>query len=96
MVAPVALALLLVASTAYAFWAYRQAGKPRPAANATNEIEVTALTRTGTTGRAAISPDGKYIIYSVAKEGARASGSGRRRPQARSRYCRPRRSSIRG
>jgi Tol biopolymer transport system component/DNA-binding winged helix-turn-helix (wHTH) protein len=70
MVAPVALALLLVAATAYAFWAYRKAGVPRPAAAAAvNEIEVTALTRTGTTGRAVISPDGRYIIYSVAEAG---------------------------
>ena len=56
MVAPAALALLLVAATAYAFWAYRKAGKPRPAVAGADEIEVTVLTRTGTTGRAAISP----------------------------------------
>jgi Tol biopolymer transport system component/DNA-binding winged helix-turn-helix (wHTH) protein len=71
-VAPAALVLLALAATAYAFWAYRQAGKPRPAAKAANEIEVTALTHTGTTRRAAISPDGRYIIYSVA-EGGRES-----------------------
>jgi Tol biopolymer transport system component/DNA-binding winged helix-turn-helix (wHTH) protein len=72
MVAPVVLALLLFASAAYAFWAYLSTGKPRPAAAAAQEIEVTALTRTGTTGRAAISPDGRYIVYSVA-EGGRES-----------------------
>ncbi len=74
-VAPVVLALLLVASTAYAFWAYMNTRRPRTAATvatAANEIEVTALTRTGTTGRAAISPDGRYIVYSVA-EGGRES-----------------------
>jgi Tol biopolymer transport system component/DNA-binding winged helix-turn-helix (wHTH) protein len=69
MVAPAALALLLVAATAYAFWAYRKADKPRPPSAAASEIEVTALTRTGTTARAAISPDGRYIIYSVAEAG---------------------------
>ncbi|MBV9927252.1 MAG: PD40 domain-containing protein [Acidobacteria bacterium] len=74
-VAPVVLALLLVASTAYAFWAYLNTERPRTAATvatAASEIEVTALTRTGTTGRAAISPDGRYIVYSVA-EGGRES-----------------------
>jgi eukaryotic-like serine/threonine-protein kinase len=71
-VAPLALALLFVAATAYAFWAYRNAGKPRPDVKNANEIEVTALTRTGTTVRAVISPDGRYIIYSVA-EGGRES-----------------------
>jgi Tol biopolymer transport system component/DNA-binding winged helix-turn-helix (wHTH) protein len=72
MVMPVALALLLIASTAYAFWAYQKAGRPHPSKESASEIEVTALTRTGTTGRATISPDGRYIIYSVA-EGGRES-----------------------
>jgi Tol biopolymer transport system component/DNA-binding winged helix-turn-helix (wHTH) protein len=72
MVMPVALALLLIASTAYAFWAYQKSGRPHPPKEAASEIEVTALTRTGTTGRATISPDGRYIIYSVA-EGGRES-----------------------
>ena len=71
-VVPVVLSLLLVASTAFAFWAYVKTGRPRAAATTANEIEVTALTRTGTTGRAAISPDGRYIVYSVA-EGGRES-----------------------
>ncbi|MFL6332455.1 MAG: winged helix-turn-helix domain-containing protein [Pyrinomonadaceae bacterium] len=69
MVAPLALALLLVASTAYAFWAYMNSSKPPPAETAADEIEVSALTHTGTTGRAAISPDGRYIIYSVVEAG---------------------------
>src|SRR5215212_2441041 len=69
MVALSAFALLIVAATAYAFWGYRKAVVPAPAASAAREIEVTALTRTGTTGRAAISPDGRYIIYSVAGGG---------------------------
>ncbi|HLM54637.1 MAG TPA: winged helix-turn-helix domain-containing protein [Pyrinomonadaceae bacterium] len=61
-------ALFLVAATvaALALWVYRKAGGPGAAAN---EIEVTALTRTGTTGRAAISPDGRHIIYSVVEAG---------------------------
>lgn len=69
---PVAFMLLLVAATAYAFWGYRKSSPPRPPRPAANEIEVTALTRTGTTARAVISPDGRYIIYSVA-EGGRES-----------------------
>lgn len=69
MVMPLALALLLIASTAYAFWAYKQSGSSHPPKEAASEIEVTALTRTGTTGRAVISPDGRYIIYSVAEAG---------------------------
>ncbi|HEX8116109.1 MAG TPA: winged helix-turn-helix domain-containing protein, partial [Pyrinomonadaceae bacterium] len=71
-VVPVVLSLLLVASTAFALRAYLNTGRPRPAATTANEIEVTALTRTGTTGRAAISPDGRYIVYSVS-EGGRES-----------------------
>jgi Tol biopolymer transport system component/DNA-binding winged helix-turn-helix (wHTH) protein len=69
MVAPLALGLLFIAATAYAFWAYRNAGVPRPTGTAASEIEVTALTRTGTTARAVISPDGRYIVYSVAEAG---------------------------
>jgi Tol biopolymer transport system component/DNA-binding winged helix-turn-helix (wHTH) protein len=69
---PAAFVLLLVAATAYAFWGYWKSGTPRPAKATASEIEVTALTRTGTTGRAVISPDGRYIIYSVA-EGGRES-----------------------
>jgi DNA-binding winged helix-turn-helix (wHTH) protein/Tol biopolymer transport system component len=69
MVAPVALALLFVMATAYAFWAYRRASAPNTAGAAANDVEVTALTRTGTAGRAVISPDGRYIIYSVAEAG---------------------------
>jgi Tol biopolymer transport system component/DNA-binding winged helix-turn-helix (wHTH) protein len=69
---PVAFMLLLVGATAYAFWGYRKATPPRPAKEPASEIEATALTRTGTTARAVISPDGRYIIYSVA-EGGRES-----------------------
>lgn len=64
-----AFALLIVAATAYAFWGYRRAGAPVPTAEVKSEIEVTALTRTGTTVCAAVSPDGRYIIYSVAEAG---------------------------
>src|SRR6201989_2542517 len=70
--APVAFALLLAAATAYAFWGYRKAGVARPAAAPAHKIGVTALTPTATTGRAAVSPDGRYIVYSVA-EGGRES-----------------------
>jgi Tol biopolymer transport system component/DNA-binding winged helix-turn-helix (wHTH) protein len=89
-----AFALLIVAATAYAFWGYRKAVVPGPAASAASEIEVTALTRTGTTGRAAISPDGRYIIYSVAGAGreslwlrqASASSAQQIVPPARAEY----------
>ncbi|HEV2863518.1 MAG TPA: LpqB family beta-propeller domain-containing protein [Pyrinomonadaceae bacterium] len=65
-VAAAAVALLLVGTAALAlFRTYRRAG----GAAAAGEIEVTALTRTGTTGRAAISPDGRHIIYSVVEAG---------------------------
>jgi Tol biopolymer transport system component/DNA-binding winged helix-turn-helix (wHTH) protein len=72
MVAPVALALVFVLATAYAFWGYWKSTTPRPTTEAASGVEVTALTRTGTTGRAVISPDGRYIVYSVA-EGGRES-----------------------
>lgn len=72
MLVPAAFALLLVGATAYAFWGYWKSGPPRTIRAAASEIEVTALTRTGTTARAVISPDGRYIIYSVA-EGGRES-----------------------
>jgi Tol biopolymer transport system component/DNA-binding winged helix-turn-helix (wHTH) protein len=72
MVAPVALAIVFVLATAYAFWGYWKSTAPRPVAEAASGVEVTALTRTGTTGRAVISPDGRYIVYSVA-EGGRES-----------------------
>jgi hypothetical protein len=69
MVAPLVLVLLFVAASAYAFWSYRNTAAPQPAKATAQEVEVTALTRTGTTGRAAISPDGRYIVYSVAEAG---------------------------
>jgi len=88
-------ALLLVgASAAVALWAYRRAGVPdRDGPNA-SEIEVTALTRTGTIGHAAISPDGRHIIYSVSEAGraslwlrqAAASGAQQIVPPARADY----------
>jgi Tol biopolymer transport system component/DNA-binding winged helix-turn-helix (wHTH) protein len=65
------LALVVVGSAAIGIWVYRLfAANSREAPAA--EIEVTALTRTGTTGIAAISPDGRYIVYSV-HEAGRAS-----------------------
>lgn len=72
MFVPSAFVLLLVGATVYAFWGYWKSGAPRPVKSAASGIEVTALTRTGTTGRAAISPDGRYVIYSVV-EGGRES-----------------------
>ena len=67
--AAAAVALLLVGASAVAFWAYRHAGDGPAEATAASEIEVTPLTRTGTTRVAAISPDGKYILYSAAEAG---------------------------
>jgi DNA-binding winged helix-turn-helix (wHTH) protein len=72
------LALLLIASTAYAFWAYQKSGRPHPPKEAASGIEVTALTRTGTTGRATISPDG-----SVAGRARAARPIGRDREHCR-------------
>lgn len=58
-------ALVLVGTAALAlFWTYRRAGGA-----AAGEVQVTNLTRTGTAGRAAISPDGRHIIYSVVEAG---------------------------
>jgi eukaryotic-like serine/threonine-protein kinase len=64
------LALSLLAAAVTLFWVYKIAGSrtETPA----NEITVTTLTRIGTTGSAAISPDGKYIVYAVG-EGGRES-----------------------
>jgi Tol biopolymer transport system component/DNA-binding winged helix-turn-helix (wHTH) protein len=63
-----ALALLLFGTAAVAFWASRRS-ENSPPEKAPGEVEVTLLTRTGTARLAAISPDGKYIVYSVAEAG---------------------------
>lgn len=67
-VAATALALLLLAAAGVALWAYKVAGRD-PGETSADGIEVTTLTRTGTTARAAISPDGRHIVYSVAEVG---------------------------
>jgi Tol biopolymer transport system component/DNA-binding winged helix-turn-helix (wHTH) protein len=59
-----ALGLSLVAVAAIFIWVYRFL-EPRPTDTIANKIEVTPFTRTGTTGTAAISLDGRYIVYSV-------------------------------
>src|SRR4030095_15374020 len=61
------LALIVIAGVSIAFWIYGIV-KPKPDA-VENEIEVTNLTRTGTVGSAAISPDGKHILYSIHEAG---------------------------
>ena len=67
-VATLVLALIIIAAAAIAIWVYRIVG-PNGGETAANEIEVTTLTRTGTTGSAAISPDGRHIVYSVREAG---------------------------
>jgi Tol biopolymer transport system component/DNA-binding winged helix-turn-helix (wHTH) protein len=66
--AALVLALIIIGAAAIAFLLYKVIAPDRTETDA-NEIEVTSLTRTGTTGRAAISPDGRYIIYSVDEAG---------------------------
>jgi Tol biopolymer transport system component len=66
-VAALALALLIVGTAGVAIWVYKiVASDPT---GTTANIEVTPLTRTGTVGGAAISPDGKHIVYSVREAG---------------------------
>src|SRR5215471_2270083 len=60
-------ALIIIAGAVIDLWLYRVV-KPKPE-TAANEIDVTNLTRTGTTGSAAISPDGRHIVYSVHEAG---------------------------
>jgi Tol biopolymer transport system component/DNA-binding winged helix-turn-helix (wHTH) protein len=67
-VAAAVLALILIAAAGIAIWVYQRLGLNRTE-RATNEIEVTPLTRTGTTASATISPDGRYILYSVREAG---------------------------
>jgi Tol biopolymer transport system component/DNA-binding winged helix-turn-helix (wHTH) protein len=61
------LALIVIAGVSIAFLIYGIV-KPKPDAVG-NDIEVTNLTRTGTVGSAAISPDGKHILYSIHEAG---------------------------
>jgi Tol biopolymer transport system component/DNA-binding winged helix-turn-helix (wHTH) protein len=66
-VAAVVLALIILGAASVAIWVY-QIVWPRTETR-TNEIEITTLTRSGITGTAAISPDGRHIIYSVREAG---------------------------
>ena len=67
-VAALVLALIVTGAAGIAILIYRQVGTERTG-TAGSQIEVTPLTRTGTTGTAAISPDGRYIVYSVHEAG---------------------------
>src|SRR5262249_45962028 len=62
------LVLIIIAAAGVAILTYKIIGTNR-AETAGGGIEVTPLTRTGTTGISAISPDGKYIVYSVHEAG---------------------------
>jgi Tol biopolymer transport system component/DNA-binding winged helix-turn-helix (wHTH) protein len=67
-VAALVLALIIIGAAGTAIWIYKIV-EPNRRETAPNEIEVTTLTRTGTSGLAAISPDGRHIIYSVVETG---------------------------
>lgn len=67
-VAALVLILIIVGVAGVAIWIYKIVGPDRTE-TAANEIEVTPLTRTGTTRNAAISPDGRHIVYSVREAG---------------------------
>src|SRR5262249_4901589 len=62
------LVLMITAAAGVAILTYRIIGTNR-AETAGGGIEVTPLTRTGTNATAAISPDGRYIVYSVIESG---------------------------
>src|SRR5262249_26415915 len=66
--AALVLVLIIIAAAGVAILTYKIIG-PNRAETAGGGIEVTPLTRTGTTGISAISPDGKYIVYSVHEAG---------------------------
>ena len=70
-IAVLVLVLILNGVAGIAFWIYEIVGRSRTETFA-NEIDITPLTRIGTVGSAAISPDGKQIVYSV-HEGGRES-----------------------
>jgi len=67
-VAALVMVLIIIGAAGIAIWVYKIV-EPSRIATAPNEIEVTTLTRTGTSGLAAISPDGRHIIYSVVEAG---------------------------
>ena len=65
----IALAIVLATVMTYAFIRYWRA---TPSAEGFRELTVNQLSHTGTTTRATISPDGKYVAYSIS-EGDRQS-----------------------
>src|SRR5262245_61199442 len=67
-VAAMVLALIIIVAAGIAILVYRAVG-PKHVETAGGEIEITPLTRTGTSAAAAISPDGRYIVYSVIETG---------------------------
>jgi len=67
-VATLLLALIIIGAAGTAILVYRLVA-PAPRDITGKDIEATSLTRTGTMGSAAISPDGKHIIYSVHEAG---------------------------
>ena len=67
-VATLGVALIIIGAAAIAIWVYKIV-EPNEREPAANRIEVTTLTHTGTTGSAAISPDGRHIVYSVREAG---------------------------
>jgi Tol biopolymer transport system component/DNA-binding winged helix-turn-helix (wHTH) protein len=67
-VAALVLPLIVIGAAGIAIWVYEIVGRNRTETPA-KEIEVTPLTRTGTTRNAAISPDGRHIVYSVREAG---------------------------
>ena len=72
-VAALLVGLIIVGAAGSALWVYKLVGPDRAGTAATetaaNRVEVTVLTRTGTAGLGAISPDGKHLIYSERKAG---------------------------
>jgi Tol biopolymer transport system component/DNA-binding winged helix-turn-helix (wHTH) protein len=67
-VAILLLLLIIIVAAGLSILVYRLV-EPEHKPTETRGIEATSLTRTGTTGCAAISPDGKHIIYSVHEAG---------------------------
>jgi Tol biopolymer transport system component/DNA-binding winged helix-turn-helix (wHTH) protein len=67
-VAALLLGLIIIGAAGTAILVYKLVA-PNPTETAVKNIEATNLTRAGTTGCAAISPDGKHIIYSVHEAG---------------------------
>jgi Tol biopolymer transport system component/DNA-binding winged helix-turn-helix (wHTH) protein len=69
-VATLVFSAIVIGVAVIAVWVFKIVSPQ--ATETTTEIQVAQLTRTGTAGNAAISPDGKHIIYTV-REGGRES-----------------------